>query len=166
MRKTNLPNLIFETGSLLEKCRINITVIRERMTTLEGDPLPTEIATLLYANRLRLLGLALMTGIFLSCIHRSLLGEPLRLSSESSQWSNEIFHLSEIAVQFQPLGAMAMLLCLNAAWIGTPSEEMREAIKSLIVDYEMACYGRPSVRNMTAALESTERRFTLVVEEP
>jgi hypothetical protein len=158
---TSLLDLKSETNSLLEDCKINITALRDRLTAFEEDPTPFRMTAFLHAHRVRLLSLALTTGIILSCILSSLSGKPLRLCSQSSQWSHEILHLAEVAVRYQPLGSMAMILCLRVAWIGTASENIREKIKTLLADYEKACQGHPSSTDLTANLEWMERRFTL-----
>ncbi|KAI9842413.1 MAG: hypothetical protein M1837_007158 [Sclerophora amabilis] len=158
---TSLPDLISETYSLLEKCKINIAALRDRLRAFELESSPFGKVTLLHAHRVRLLGLALTTGIFLSCILSSLSGMPLYLCSEASQWSYEIFHLSEVAVRYLPLGSMAMVFCLNAAWIGTASEDLREKLKTLLAAYTEACLGHSTATDLTANLHWMERRFTL-----
>lgn len=102
-----------------------------------------------------------MTSILLSRIHASLSGEPSRFSPECVQWSQEIHDLAQSAIQYHPLGSMAMLFPLNAAWIGSPSLSLRERIKDLILDYNMACLGHGSIEKVETNLEKVEKRFLL-----
>lgn len=102
-----------------------------------------------------------MTSILLSRIHASLLGEPSRFTTECVQWSQEIYDLAQIAIQYHPLGSMGMLYPLNAAWIGTPSLNRRERIRDLIIDYNMACLGHGSFEKTETNLEKVEKRFLL-----
>lgn len=158
---TDIQDLSSETESLLDHCRVKVAELRQRFTSLKRNLLPSGTGDLLYVNRLRMLSLALMTSILLSRIHISLLGEPSSFTTECVQWSQEILDLAQITIQYHPLGSMAMLFPLNAAWIGTPSLDLRERIKDLILDYNMACFGHISIGNTTALLEKLEKRFTL-----
>ena len=162
--ETDIPGLVSETNSLLEDCRINIVALRERLRSLEKGFSPSAMTNLLQVHRIRTLSLALMTGILLSRIHNSLLGEPSRFSPDCVQWSHGIFDLAQVAVKFRPLGSMAMIFALEVAWMGTPTHNVRERIRCLLVDYEVACLGHPSDANTIAGLEATERRFSL--QEP
>ncbi|KAI9794103.1 MAG: hypothetical protein M1833_000468 [Piccolia ochrophora] len=161
---TSLSDLVFETESLLEDCKLNITALRDRLRTFEEDPPPSAFKTLLHAHRVRILALALFTGILFSCVLSSLSGKPLRLCTETSQWSHEIYHLARVAVKYRPLGSMAMIVCLYVAWIGAASEDLREKIKTLLADYEKTCLGQISGTELTMNLVQTEKRFTM--QEP
>ena len=161
MRQNILPDLISEVNLMFERCKTNIIALRESLSSFERNPL-TRLKNFFHTHYVRSLSLALMTGILLSRIHNSLIDEPLRLASESSQWSHEILSLAKIAVKFQPLGSMALIFALHIAWIGTRSGTLRDNIKASLVNYETACLGHCSTANLAAALESTEKRYTLI----
>ncbi|KAI9749547.1 MAG: hypothetical protein M4579_006832 [Chaenotheca gracillima] len=156
-----LLELVAEATSLLDDCKVNIATLQDRLRAL--DEIPSQFGTWnsLHAHRIRLLGMSLMTGVFVSCVLRSLLGQPASPCSESSQWSNELLHLAQVAAKYRPIAAMPMIFCLFAAWIGTPNECVRESIKTLLVEYTEECMGRASAADLTSNLEWTERRFTL-----
>ena len=158
---TEIQDLVFETGSLLDHCRVNVAELRQRFTSFERNFFTLRTGELLYVNRLRMLSLALMTSILLSRIHASLLGQPSQFTTECVQWSEEIYDLAQTAIQYHPLASMAMLFPLNAAWIGTPSLNLRERIRDLILDYNMACLGHGSLQKTETNLEKVEKRFLL-----
>ncbi|KAI9769602.1 MAG: hypothetical protein M1835_006672 [Candelina submexicana] len=157
---TGLPELVSETVLLLEKCRTNIAALRHRLSVFEDNASPSEMTSRLHAHRVRMLSMALFTGIILSCVLTSSSGEPLRLRSESSQWSHEILELAKVAAKYLPLGTMAIVLCLYAAWISAASDDLRKEIEGWIIHYEKACLGSPAAADLTANLEKLERRFT------
>ena len=159
--ETNLLELSLEVKSLLEACRNNIKALRNRLEAVERDLLPPIIKKLLHANRLKMLGMSLMTGILFDSIYSQLLGEPIGSSAESTQWSSEILRLAQIAAKYHPLGSSAMIFCLHAAWIGTSDQKMKWELEALSADYENVCVGYRNVLENKAALEATKRRFTL-----
>ena len=167
-RPETLADLEIETVALLEDCKANITMLRERFkapdfgsselrTLAQSHP----VRTLVYSQYLRLLALALTTGIILSCIVCALQGNNVNVYEEVSQWSEEIFQLAELGIPLQPLGSMAMVLCLPIAWIGAANQNSREKIYALLANYKAACLGLPS-RELATALEKARRRFTLM----
>ncbi|KAI9723213.1 MAG: hypothetical protein M1812_001095 [Candelaria pacifica] len=161
---SSLPELVSEIMTLLDECRINIVALRDRLRTFEDAVPPSEITSTVHAQQVALLSLALFTGIVLSCVLSSLLEEPLRLRSEISQWSQEIVELAEVAVRYFPLGCMAIIICLYAAWIGARSDDHREKIETWIRRYANAWPGARPAGGLKANLEQTERRFML--EDP
>ncbi len=158
---TSLPNLISEASSLFEKCKIDIDALRGRLRALEEDSSTFKMKNILHAHRVRTLGLSLTTGVYVGCILRSLSGKPLRLCNEMSQWSYEIFQLSETALKYRPLGSMAMMFCLSAAWMGTASRDLRRNIETLTIVYEKMCPGSSFKANPAYSLQRIERRFML-----
>ena len=161
MWSTDVQDLVLETESLLDHCRVNVAELRQGFASLERNFFTPGMGELLYVSRLRMLSLALMTGILLSRIHASLLGDPSRFTVECAEWSREIYDLAQIAIQYHPLGSMAMLFPLNTAWTGTPSLNLREGIRDLILDYNMACLGHCSLEKTETNLEKVEKRFLL-----
>lgn len=157
----SMKTLALEADSLLQRCSTNITQLRERLRAFEKDPQPVGMKSILHAQHLRLLSLALFTGIILGCIHRSLTLELLHADSDVAQWSRELFHLANIAVQYRPLGSMAMIICLQVAWIGAADENTREDIRVLLTDYHKTFLGQTSDIELLEELKSTERRFCL-----
>ena len=158
---TSSINLALEAGSTLERCSINITQLRNRLGAFEKNPQPSGMASLLHANHLRLLSLALFTGIILSCIHRSLTLDLLASHSDAAKWSRELFHLANIAVKYGPLGSMTMIICLDVAWVGAADSSARDDIRMLLADYHRACRSQISDTELLEGLKSTERRCFL-----
>ncbi|KAI9706393.1 MAG: hypothetical protein M1836_003398 [Candelina mexicana] len=157
---TSSPDLVSETTLLLEKCRTNIAALRHRLSAFEDNASPSEMTSRLHAHRVRMLSMALFTGIILSCVLTSFSGEPVRLRSEPSQWSHEILELAKVAAKYLPLGPMAIVICLYVAWISAASDDLRKEIESWIIHYEKACLGSRAAADLTASLEKIERRFT------
>ncbi|KAL8652301.1 MAG: hypothetical protein Q9210_002759 [Variospora velana] len=149
-----------ETRSLLDDCRSIITTLRERLHGYDPNKQPPELRNHLHAHYLRSLALALGTGIILNCVLSGLEGTLDYVREESSRWSDEIVLLALSATQYQPLGSMAIELCLRFAWMGAASAEAREAVKVLLADYDAACLGGPTdypCNDLTRVM----RRFTL-----
>lgn len=147
-----LADLAFEIKSTLERCNIHIIELRERLNGMSG---------LLYVDRVRLLSMALFTGIIFSCMYHALSCRPLRSDSDAAQWSREILQLAYIAVKYQPLGSMTMIVCLEVAWLGAADVDVRREIKILLAEYHRGCMGQISEAVLTNSLEITAGRFLL-----
>ena len=157
----SLINLTLEIKSTLERCSINITELRERLSVFERGPQSLGTSDLLHTIHLRLLGMALLTGIIFSCMYHVLLCRPLSSDSDAAQWSREILELAHIAAKYRPLGAMAMIVCLDLAWVGAADDDVRREIKILLAEYHRECMGQISETEFTEGLEFTARRFLL-----
>ncbi|KAI9805437.1 MAG: hypothetical protein M1825_000688 [Sarcosagium campestre] len=154
-----LPDLMTETHDLLESIRGNIVALRERLRDFEKNPRPAGMIELIHSHRVRMLGMGLSTGILYSCVLSALSGMPLH--SETNEWSMEILCLSEVAVRWRPLGAMAMIFCLYTAWIAASSIVLRDEVRALLEEYEITCLGSLSVSDMGGYLNWMEQRFFL-----
>ncbi|KAL8941744.1 MAG: hypothetical protein Q9216_002072 [Gyalolechia sp. 2 TL-2023] len=157
----HLLSLELETRSLLDDCKPLIMTFRERLEKYDPSSTPTAIRDHIHANHLRVLGLALGTGIILNCVLGALEGTSDYLGEESSAWSEEIVQLSQVARKYLPLGAMAMVICLRFAWVGAADTVAKEGVKALLYDYELACMGTTSDEGNCGDLNQDLRRFTL-----
>lgn len=156
----HLLTLELETRSLLEDIKATIATQRVRLENYDPNSQPPELSGHMHAHHLRTLGMALATGIILNCILGGLEGTTNWVSQESSSWSEEIAHLSRIATKYQPLGSMAMILCLRLALLGAVLPSTKLEIEALLLDYETACMGCPA-SGVCADMMRTMRRFTL-----
>ena len=156
----HLEDLRLETISLRDDCRAAIITLRDRLESYKMDIKPAELAAQIHAHYLRSLGLGLATGVILNCLSSRLEGDLTGKCEESSRWSGEIVRLAEMAVQYQPLGSMAMVLCLYIAWVGATDAETKQKIKVLLADYDKACTLR-SAPDLDAELEKIRKRFVL-----
>ncbi|KAL9601232.1 MAG: hypothetical protein Q9219_002637 [cf. Caloplaca sp. 3 TL-2023] len=152
-----LLSLEFETRGLLHDCEQIITVLRGRLQKLDTGSIPSGVNSHLHALYLKSLGLALGTGIILHLMLSGLEGMPHHVSEESSLWSEEIVRLSRLAVKYQPLGAMAMTLCLQFAWLGAPNADAKVNVETLLCEYNGACLGDPWIDH---SLQKSLGRFT------
>lgn len=143
-----------EVLSLRQNSETIIMESRDRLYTINMDSTPVTIREHIQV------GMGLATGIILNCILDMLEDDCLRLHKESSHYSNEIVQLAESAVKYQPLGSVAIILCLSVAWLGAPDPAFKERIKTLLSSYVEACLGRPA-SNLNADLERLKKRFTL-----
>lgn len=156
----HLEDLRLETISLRDDCRAAIITLRDRLENYKMDIRPTELAAQIHAHYLRSLGLGLATGVVLNCLSSRLEGDVTGKCEESSRWSTEIMQLAEMAVKYQPLGSMAMILCLHMAWVGATDAGTKQKIKALLADYDKACMHR-AAGDVDAELEKTRKRFAL-----
>ena len=158
--KPRILDLTLETASLLEDCKAIIFSFRERLAAFNAAPRPARLASLFHANCLRLLALGLATGIILNCILRALGDQSESTRDLSSRWAKEISELAKVAVKYQPLGSMSMLICLPMAYVGASDPILQGEIMELIANYERACLKREPP-DWIRDLEKTKRRITL-----
>lgn len=149
-----------EVLSLRQNNETIIIELRDRLYTINMDSTPVTLHAHIHAHYLCIYGMGLATGIILNCILGMLEDDCIRLHEESSHHSNEIFQLAESAVKYQPLGSVAMILCLSVAWLGAPDPATKERVKTLLSSYEGACLGT-SASNLSADLERMKKRFVL-----
>lgn len=155
-----LTKLKSEVLSLRQNSEKIIMESRDRLYNVNMDSTPLTIREHIQAHYLCIYGMGLGTGIILNCMLAMLDDDYLRLQEESSRYSNEIFQLAESAVKYQPLGSVAIILCLSVAWLGAPDPAFKERIKTLLSKYVLACLGRPA-SNLNADLERLKKRFAL-----
>ena len=158
--RPKLLNLTIETASLREDCQTIITKLRDRLREFDEKPKPPRLASLFHAYNLRTLGLGLTTGIILNCILRALGDTSIGIYESSLQWAEEILDLSKVAMKYLPLGSMAMLICLQPAWVAAAGSDLQGEIMALLANYERACLGREP-RDWIPDLEKARKRFTL-----
>lgn len=151
-----------EVTALRQESQAINTRLRDRLEPTSMDLLPIALYPYLHAHYLSIYGISLATTIIISCILGRLENDhdAFRLHQESSHHAENILHLAEIAIQYQPLGSAVMILCLSAAWLGASNPATREQVKGLLVDYQSACLGISDMEPV-AQLEQLERRFTL-----
>ena len=147
--------------TLLEDCRSNIAKLRERLKYTDENPGESKLKALTHANQLRSLAMADTTAIVIACLLCIVPSDNVELEFQSAEWSREIYELAQIAVQYQPLGAMVMCISLPVAWIGATDFTMRENIKTLYTDYKKHSLGQTVVGDVTAELEGVERKYRL-----
>ncbi|KAI4193857.1 MAG: hypothetical protein LQ350_008118 [Teloschistes chrysophthalmus] len=133
-----------EVDELRDQSKEDIDQCRTSLQTFDPNSAPPKFVEHLHASYLRLLSLALGTGIIINWILLFLLGSDDVISCESAEWAEEIIVLSEIAKQYQPLGALAMDMGLRFAWFGATEASTKAKIQALIKDYERASTGKES----------------------
>ncbi|KAL8685491.1 MAG: hypothetical protein Q9218_007730 [Villophora microphyllina] len=146
MQRSDFPNsawaqLRLEVERMRDRSKADIDELRTRLESYDPTTAPAKFRHLLHANHLRMVGLALGTGIILNWILIFLVGYDQEISDESAEWTEEIIRLSEVATQYQPLGSLAMVVCLQMSWLGAPDASTKQRIKALIINYERACVG-------------------------
>ena len=158
--ESNFTGLKSEVLYLRQNSETIIIELRDRFYTINTDSTPVTIRDHIQAHYSCTYGMGLATGIILNCILGMLEDDRIRLHEESSHHSNEIIQLAESTVKYQPLGSIAMILCLSVAWLGAPDPATKERVKTLLSSYEGACLGI-SASNLSADLERLKKRFAL-----
>ncbi|KAL8652272.1 MAG: hypothetical protein Q9226_004341 [Calogaya cf. arnoldii] len=156
-----VPELVLDTRTLREQCKIIIEKLRHRLEICEeGELHPFEFKNHLHACRLRVMGLALAAGIILNCILSALDGITIDIRRENACFSDEMIKIARICSRYRPLGSMFFLSNLTFAWIGAFSRDRRERIKAMLIEYELECLGQ-NFTNWDLLLEQRRRRFTI-----
>ncbi|KAL8664832.1 MAG: hypothetical protein Q9202_002694 [Teloschistes flavicans] len=153
-RRSVLPNpswanLRHEIDEMRDRSKADIDQLRTRLQEFDPASAPPKYINHLHANHLRILSLALGTGIVLNWILLFLVGSDDVISLESAEWVEEIIFLAEIATQYRPLGSLAMIMGLHFAWFGATETSTKQRINALIRTYERVCTGEENDCRMT-----------------
>ncbi|KAL9583500.1 MAG: hypothetical protein Q9212_002671 [Teloschistes hypoglaucus] len=165
MQRNVLPHpdwtkLRHEVEEIRDQSKADIDEFRTRLQTFDPISAPPKFVKHLHATFLRLLSLALGTGIIINWILLFLLRSDDVISHESAEWVEEIIVLSEIATQYLPLGALAMDMGLRFAWFGATEASTKAKIQALIKNYERAMTGEEGGRHIDC-YEGLMKRLSL-----
>ncbi|KAL8776616.1 MAG: hypothetical protein Q9194_003047 [Teloschistes cf. exilis] len=146
MQRTVFPHpawtkLRHEIDQMRDRSKADINQLRTRLQEFDPTTAPPKYVSHLHATHVRLLSLALGTCIILNWILLFLLGSDEVISHESAEWAQEIILLSEIATQYLPLGALAMIMGLQFALFGATEVSTKQKIELLIRTYERGYAG-------------------------
>ena len=122
--------LHYDVEALKKSCTVNIQTQRGSLKQFNESRLTSELRHQIHACHHRNLALALATGIILNCIEVALNGDKAETRLVSSRWLQEINNVSELALDYRPLGSTAMMIALSVAWIGATEASNKE--KSIV----------------------------------
>ena len=83
----------------------------------------------------RFYSFGLTVGIILGCVLSALDTEDTELASDLNSFSSWIMAFAEDGKKFKPLGASYMLLCFQAAWIGTTDASVKADAEKEMIEY-------------------------------
>ena len=148
-------------NELREDCKENIIKLRECLNTFQNTQILSGLKYHLHALHVKSLGMALASGIFLSCILKAFVINKDWIDKEAHEWSIEVYHLAQLAAQYRPLGAMVFIVSLQAACLGAADAATRDMIRALALEYEEVCLGEVQDEPL-ADLERMQKRFALL----
>lgn len=155
--------LVLEMHSLREELKVNIQAIRDRLQGLNNSPITPNLVPHYHCLYIKSLAMAAGTGIVMNCILNALVGDDISNVNESSQWSEEIIQLGQIATQYAPLGSLAMLIALRFAWLGAEDANARTKTVALLQHYHcLSVWKKAPEETVVNELNRLEKRFALL----
>ncbi|OBT87208.1 hypothetical protein VE02_04872 [Pseudogymnoascus sp. 03VT05] len=110
----------------------------------------------------RVYSFALTVGIILGCVLGAIDTEDTELISDLNSFSSGIMALAEDGKRFKPLGASYMMLCFQAAWIGTTDPLVKAEAEKEMVEY-VEDYGRGYTKErLMSEVERMSRHVRLI----
>lgn len=102
-----------------------------------------EMNRLIHCHHVRTLSIGLIIGILIDSLRLYLKidTDPIPTLLTRNQRSSEILALSTTLTQYRPLGSMATILGLSAAWFGTSDAEVRKAVEELAIGFDDDLHG-------------------------
>ncbi|RDL40883.1 uncharacterized protein BP5553_00862 [Venustampulla echinocandica] len=165
MSESTILELQSEVLKLRESYGPILSSFRERWESIEssrGTQYPRIFLseTQIHSHYSRTYCMALAINILLNCVLVALGGTNPQVRRETPQFSDEILKLDEVVNKYRPLGAMYMIICLPAAWIGATDPKTKAAIAGCLLKYQRDLYG-PTATPSSAEQELLEKRITL-----
>lgn len=105
---------------------------------------------------------ALTVGIILGCVLSALDTEDSELISDLNSFSSGIMALAEDGKRFKPLGASYLMLCFQAAWIGTDDPSVKAEAEKEMVEYLEDFGGGYTKERLMSDLERMSRHLRLI----
>jgi hypothetical protein len=105
---------------------------------------------------------ALTIGIILGCVLSALDTEDTELISDLNSFSSGIMALAEDGKRFKPLGASYLMLCFQAAWIGTDDPSVKAEAEKEMVEYLEVFGGGYTKERLMSDLERMSRHLRLI----
>lgn len=159
---SELTELQQEVRDLCNSYGSVLNSLRDRWQYMNLDDFDSpRMKSIIHAHFSRSYGMALCIGIILNCITTALVGDTDgSIRHKSSLLADESLALADVAEQYRPLGAIYMVVCLIAAWVGATDEGKREVMRLRLADYQKDVQGE-GAETSVLGLEWMERRFYL-----
>lgn len=136
--------------------------LRERWegTKRKTMALVPESRRMAHCHHSRMVAFGLSVGVIINHLRGYLEHDDETLHQDSTRMSEEILELSDVVAAYRPLGSLAMILFLGAAWIGTADPIIKASIEIRAAELFTDIYGP----NDTFTIEDMDvgwlKRFT------
>lgn len=155
-----LPLAIMAKG-FEEQMQDTLTDIQERVRGFKARSSETPLHGRLYAQYLRVYGVALGTQASLLCTERTLSPQDATLDSTAADLCSEALRITDDARLYRPVGAVWTVHTLICTWCATQDLALRAQIEDALLDYQRDAMG-PNARVQMDALRLLERRLSLL----
>ena len=140
-----LQETISEAYRLQDKYQPILGRLRERWKRTEMESTTSGQVSLQHrlphCHYSKMLAHGLAIGILINCICGPLANNERLSYQDSNKMSEEMLGIADLAVNYRPLGSMAMIIFLSAAWVGATDLELKMRIESRAEVFHKDIYG-------------------------